>query len=157
MERNNFHTVRGYEGLLKNKNLLTSSMEDYLEMIYRIQKEKGLVRVKTLAEMLNVRDSSVTKMVQKLAAINLINYEKYGIIRLTGEGEEIGEYLLNRHMIVEKFLKIITNDEIKLMDVEMIEHNLDPKLLAHLHQLVLFFENNLDVMEKFCQFKGQNK
>ncbi|SET22704.1 transcriptional regulator MntR [Anaerobranca gottschalkii] len=157
MEKNNFHTVRGYEVLLKNKNLLTSSMEDYLEMIYRIQKEKGLVRVKTLAEKLNVRDSSVTKMVQKLGSINLINYEKYGIVKLTEEGEQIGEYLLKRHIIVEEFLKVITNDEIKLMDVEMIEHNLDPKLLEHLNQLILFFENNPDVKERFSEFKRKNK
>ena len=32
---NQFHTVRGYQLLEQNKSVLTSAMEDYLEMIYR--------------------------------------------------------------------------------------------------------------------------
>ena len=40
-----FHTVRGYQLLSAEKKVLTSSMEDYLEMIYRISREEGEVRV----------------------------------------------------------------------------------------------------------------
>lgn len=36
MNNKDFHTVRGYEILGKQKKVLTHSMEDYLEMIYSI-------------------------------------------------------------------------------------------------------------------------
>ena len=48
-----------------DKKLLTASMEDYLEMIYRIHKEEGYVRMNQLArKKLNVRPSSASKTVQ---------------------------------------------------------------------------------------------
>ncbi|HBM75724.1 MAG TPA: DtxR family transcriptional regulator, partial [Clostridiaceae bacterium] len=50
----------------QEKRVLTSSMEDYLEMIYRNSLEAGSMRINTLSELLNVRPSSTTKMVQKL-------------------------------------------------------------------------------------------
>jgi len=36
MENSEFHTVRGYQLIEQEKKLLTSAMEDYLEMIFRI-------------------------------------------------------------------------------------------------------------------------
>jgi len=40
MENSEFHTVRGYQLIEQEKKLLTSAMEDYLEMIFRnIKKE----------------------------------------------------------------------------------------------------------------------
>jgi Mn-dependent DtxR family transcriptional regulator len=43
-------------------------------------------------------------MVQKLTEAGFLKYEKYGIIFLTDQGREIGEFLLKRHNIIEKFL-----------------------------------------------------
>ena len=78
-----FHTVRGYQILDQNKKLLTSGMEDYLEMIYRNSLVDGYMRINTLSELLNVQASSTTKMVQKLTTLGLLDYKKYGIIFLT--------------------------------------------------------------------------
>jgi len=61
MENSEFHTVRGYQLIEQEKKLLTSAMEDYLEMIFRNIKKEGYMRINTLAEMLNVRPSSATK------------------------------------------------------------------------------------------------
>jgi len=41
------------------------------------------MRINTLAEMLNVRPSSATKMVQKLSEKGFVEYKRYGIITLT--------------------------------------------------------------------------
>lgn len=84
-ETSKFHTVRGYQLLMQNKNLLTSSMEDYLEMIYRNSLTEGYVRINTISELLNVAAPSATKMVQKLSKLGLLQYKKYGIILLTGQ------------------------------------------------------------------------
>ena len=70
-----FHTVRGYQLLNAEGRVLTSGMEDYLEMIYRICLEAGFVRISQLAERLSVRPSSATKVVQKLSDLGLVDYE----------------------------------------------------------------------------------
>ena len=86
-KKDEFYTVRGYKMLNGDKKLLTASMEDYLEMIYRIHKEEGYVRMNQLAEKLNVRPSSASKTVQKLNSLGMVDYQKYGIIKLTEEGK----------------------------------------------------------------------
>ncbi len=68
-------------------------MEDYLEMIYRICRKEGYARINQLAEKLNVRPSSATRTVQRLNSLGMVDYERYGIIQLTGEGKRIGKFL----------------------------------------------------------------
>ena len=93
MQNNNkFHTVRGYQLLEQNKRILTSAMEDYLEMIYRYSLTDDQVRINTISELLNVQASSVTKMVQKLSELGMVDYKKYGILSLTDIGKEIGHF-----------------------------------------------------------------
>ena len=55
----------------------TSTAEDYLERIYSLIQEKGYARVSDIAEALQVRPSTVTRMVQKLDEQNLLEYERY--------------------------------------------------------------------------------
>ncbi|HKM39165.1 MAG TPA: hypothetical protein VJ036_02745 [bacterium] len=96
----NFYTFRGYH--LRNKKhqgILTPSMEDYLEMIYRLSKQVGHTRILELASSLNVQPPSASSMVQKLADHDWVQYEKYSLIRLTTKGRERGAYLLQRHHI----------------------------------------------------------
>ena len=151
-----FHTVRGYQMLNAENKLLTAGMEDYLEMIYRICMEDGYVRINQLAEKLNVRPSSTTKSIQKLRELELVDYQKYGIIKLTEEGKVMGKYLLNRHEIIEEFLMHLGIEETQLKDTEMIEHDIS---LNSLHSISIwnkFLSNNPDVRERYETFKAES-
>lgn len=148
-----FHTVRGYQLLLKDKKLLTSAMEDYLEMIYRNSLKEGYLRINNLAELLNVQASSATKMVQRLARLGLVDYKKYGIILLTDSGKEIGRYLLKRHKIIEKFLKFLGVKENTLVETELVEHNISPETVEMIDLLNRFVERNPEFADKFEKFK----
>lgn len=44
-EKEQFHTARGYELLKKDSNILTPSMEDYLEMAYRLSRDRAYTRI----------------------------------------------------------------------------------------------------------------
>jgi DtxR family Mn-dependent transcriptional regulator len=148
-----FYTVRGYEILSKRKKLLTCSMEDYLEMIYRSSRKEGYTRTNILAEALNVQAPSATKMVQKLTKLGLLKYEKYGIIQLTEDGEILGEFLLKRHKIIEDFLKIIGVEENLLVNTELIEHNVTTGALSKIEMLNDFFISNPDILEKLKEYR----
>ncbi len=150
-----FHTVRGYQMLNAEKKLLTSSMEDYMEMIYRICMKEGYIRVNQLSIKLNVRPSSTTKGVKRLRELGLVDYPKYGIIQLTEQGKEIGEFLLKRHRIIEEFLKNLGIEKTLLKDTEMIEHDVSLNTLKNIHLLNEFFYRNPEVFQMYKKFKEE--
>lgn len=153
MNRNEeFYTVRGYQLLNQRDKLLTSGMEDYLEMIFRNLEKEGYMRINTLSELLNVKPSSATKMVQKLAAAGLVDYQKYGIIFLTESGEKYGKFLLDRHNIVEKFLKSIGITENLLVETELIEHNISKNTMKSIDLLNKFLEAHPEIVEELNKF-----
>ncbi|ANW99269.1 DtxR family transcriptional regulator [Thermoclostridium stercorarium subsp. thermolacticum DSM 2910] len=149
---NGFHTVRGYQLLNQENKLLTSGMEDYLEMIYRNMETEGYIRINTLSKLLNVRPSSATKMVQKLAKLGLVDYRKYDIIILTEAGKKYGKFLLERHKVIERFLRNIGITENILAETELIEHNIGLNTMKNIDMLNMFFEKNPDILEKFKRF-----
>lgn len=148
---NEFHTVRGYE-LKNNKKEITPAMEDYLEMIYRNSLESNYIRINQLSKLLNVRNSSVSKMVQKLGKLKLLNYEKYGIITLTSKGKKTGAFLLERHITIEKFLKLLGCNKNILVQTELMEHIIDIETVNKVKKLISFFEENEDIYDRYINF-----
>ncbi len=149
-----FYTFRGYS--LKDaeqKDSLTPSMEDYLEMIYRLSldEHEPYTRVLEIASALNVQPPSATKMVQRLAAEGLVEYEPYSIVRLTPLGKEIGEYLLRRHNTLERFLALIGVEDV-LLDAEKIEHNISDEAMSGLGALLDFFDSSAECYAAWCAY-----
>ncbi|NRU21682.1 Mn-dependent DtxR family transcriptional regulator [Clostridium beijerinckii] len=151
MMEDEFFTFREY--MKKNKSLLSPSAEDYMEMIYRLSNKTGFIRVNDLAAALNVQPSSVTKMIQKLANLNLIKYEKYGVIILRSRGVKIGKYLLKRHDLIEEFLKLLNISDDILEETEKIEHTISTNVLYGMIDLINFFNKYPDLMEKFNRYR----
>jgi Mn-dependent DtxR family transcriptional regulator len=115
MENNkDFHTFSEY--MRKEDNSLTASMEDYLEMIYRLSSSTGFTRIHELSDALNVQPPSATKMVQRLGEMNLLKYEKYGVIMLEDSGRQVGEGLLRRHNTIEALLKVLGVSPKQILD-----------------------------------------
>jgi Mn-dependent DtxR family transcriptional regulator len=136
--------------------MLTSSMEDYLEKIYELMKEKGYARVSDIASSLSVQPSSVTKMIQKLDEKKLVTYEKYRGIVLTPRGEQLGKLMKQRHKMLEEFLRILgVAEETIQKDVEGIEHHVSPSTMDALNSLVLFFHQNQECLDEFNEFRSE--
>jgi len=133
-------------------------MEDYLERIYLLMVEKGYARVSDIAEHLGVHPSSVTKMVQKLDREDYLIYEKYRGLMLTNKGQKIGKRLVERHAMLESFLRLIGVDEAHVYeDVEGIEHHLSSNTLDCMTQFVEFFEDKPELMAQFRAFQEVNR
>lgn len=82
-----FYTMKGYE--LNTDGELTSAMEDYLEMIFRLMRQNKPIKISNLSKMFHVKASSATKMVQQLGLGRFIQAQKYRDIYLTDKGQEI--------------------------------------------------------------------
>lgn len=156
MENEEFRTFRGY-ALADDEKSLTPSMEDYLEMACRLSSEEGFTRVNDLARALNVKPPSVTSMIRRMCEKDLIRYEKYGVIRLTARGEQVGRYLLQRHAMLETFLTAIGVPGNLLENVERIEHNLTPEATECLSILVDFIRENPGWFCEFEEYRARRK
>jgi Mn-dependent DtxR family transcriptional regulator len=140
-KKEDFYTFKGYE--LAEGTEITSSMEDYLEMICRMLKTQEYVRISVLAEKLHVKPSSASKMVNNLKILGLVTFEKYGYIKLTEKGTVIGEYLLYRHDVIHEFLCLVNSSESELEQVEKIEHFLDKKTIENLKKITGIIKKEL--------------
>lgn len=138
MEKEEFRTQKGYD--TKNNKLLTLAMEDYLEMICRHSKENGYIRISHLAGLLNVKTSSASKMVVNLNKIGYVEYEKYGIVKPTKKGWEMGDYLLYRHSLLNRFFCYINQSENELEQIEQIEHYINYNTIKNIEKLLLKLE-----------------
>jgi DtxR family Mn-dependent transcriptional regulator len=150
-----FYTVRGYELRHGETNVLSSSMEDYLEMVYRLCQSKGYTRTGDLAQALNVQPSSASAMVHKLSAKGYIQCHKYGTIELTERGKELGSYLLDRHTVIADFLGLIGVSAGLLAETEKIEHNVSYETVERIRQLVMYFKANPQVLQAYRAYLDQ--
>jgi len=129
-----FYTLKGYS-ILEGK-LITSSMEDYLEIIYRIHSAGEAVRISAISEMLHVKPSSASKMVDNLKKQGLVSSKKYGYITLTDMGVELGKYLLFRHDTIHRLLCYINQSENELEQVEKIEHFINSETVGNIYRFL---------------------
>lgn len=152
MEYKDYYTFNEY--MKKNENLLTASMEDYLEMIYRLSLKTGFTRINELSEALNVHPPSATRMVQKLGKLSLLKYEKYGVIILKEEGKALGEILLKRHTTIETFLKTMgVPEDLLIKETEKIEHTISENTAECFEDFIEFINSNPEFKEKLKNFK----
>lgn len=151
MKNSEFFTFNEY--MKKDENTLTASMEDYVEMIYRLSNGTGYTRVHELSTSLNVQPPSVTKMIQKLSRLNILKYEKYGVIALKSRGMKIAKNLIDRHNIIQDFLKMLGIDENSILEeTEKIEHTINSQTVECFKKYAIFMKSNPDIYNKFQQY-----
>jgi Mn-dependent DtxR family transcriptional regulator len=150
-----YHTRK--QTIRKGKHdLATPSMEDYLEKIYKLIDKKGYARVSDIAEGLEVHPSSVTKMIQKLDKDSYLIYEKYRGLVLTPKGKKMGKRLLERHQLLEQFLRLIgVQEENIYKDVEGIEHHLSWDSITCIEVLLEYFRRHPEQVEKLAAIRQE--
>lgn len=119
---------------------LTSTMEDYLEAIFDLDKEKKVVRVKDIANRMAVKMPTVTSMLRSLNDKGLVNYEKYEYVELTDTGADVGREMRRRHQMLFRFLTDILKIDVKIADDEAckMEHTLSVATLKSLTDFMEF-------------------
>lgn len=88
----------------QRNSLNHQAIEDYLKTIFVLSKEERPVSTSRIAEARNVKPASVTSMVQRLAKLNLVNYEKHYGVTLTESGTQIALEVIRHHRLVELYL-----------------------------------------------------
>ena len=141
---------------------LTSSMEDYLEAIYHIVRQKQAARAKDIAGRLKVNNSSVTGALRSLSEKGFINYAPYDVITLTPKGHAHAEDVVRRHeALMDFFTKVLCVDPDEASDAACkMEHAVSRTILDRLIRFVEFLEicprGGKSLIEGFNNHCGQD-
>lgn len=121
-------------------NSLSASLEDYLEAIYQIAREKSAARAKDISKRLGVNQSSVTGALHSLAERKLVNYTPYDFVTLTPEGETIAARIARRHVLLRDFFAQVLGVETAEAEESAcrMEHALSETIFDRLAQFVDF-------------------
>ncbi len=132
--------------------MLSPSLEDYLEEIYRLSLSNGIVRVTDISQTLRVSLPSVTKALRRLLTHGYITHQKYGLIGLNEKGKQLGSFLVDRNQILQDFLALIRANCNIAAEAEAIEHYLSNSTIDCLKSLAFFMTSNPDVYQRYLDF-----
>nr|WP_092071172.1 iron dependent repressor, metal binding and dimerization domain protein [Dendrosporobacter quercicolus]NSL48406.1 MarR family transcriptional regulator [Dendrosporobacter quercicolus DSM 1736]SDM15759.1 iron (metal) dependent repressor, DtxR family [Dendrosporobacter quercicolus] len=132
--------------------MLSPSLEDYLEEIYRLSLTTETVRVTDISRKLRVSTPSVTKAMRRLLAKGFITHQKYGLIGVTEKGRIMGSFLIERNQTLQEFLMLIRVHCDISAEAESIEHYLSNSTIDSFKSLGLFMQNNPDVYKRYLEF-----
>ena len=110
---------------------LSATLEDYLGVVLRFQREKRFARVSDISSTLGVAKSAVTAALQSLSNKGLLNYRPYEPVTLTAAGEKQADEILLRHRVIRDFLQdvlALDAEEAELTACEM-EHAVSSSVL----------------------------
>lgn len=83
---------------------LSATEENYIKTIYHLQQSDANVGTNEVAAKLNTKAASVTDMLKKLNAKQILNYEKYKGFSLSDDGQKIALGIVRKHRLWEFFL-----------------------------------------------------
>lgn len=148
---------------MQKSDLLSESLEDYLETILALEKAQKVARAKDIVEKMGVQRGSVTGALKTLKEKGLINYEPYSFITLTAAGQKIAREIHRRHDILEDFLVRllgVAKSQAQATACRM-EHAVDKKTIDRLVQFIRFIDQCprtggdwVSAFEQFCATKN---
>ncbi len=126
--------------VLNDKPKLSESLEDYLESIYTLVRDRKVARVKEIAKARGVSMASVSTAMHRLSEKGLIHYNQREFIELTPKGEKTARRTMARHELLVRFFKeiLLVSPVNAEEDACSVEHVLSDEPVDHLVRLFEF-------------------
>ncbi len=126
--------------------MLTTGLEDYLELIYKAILNNKNLKAIDIANEFNISRSSVSEALIRLADLDLVIYEGRKGIKITEKGIIEAEKILNKHNILLKFFNQVLKIDYQTANKNAckIEHVIDDCVLEKIKNFSEFcIESNL--------------
>jgi DtxR family Mn-dependent transcriptional regulator len=122
--------------------MLTAAQQDYVEVIYRLEQSSARIRVTDIAAELGTRLPTVTRAVQRLTLLGLVQHANRQDVRLTTSGRRIATEVAHRHDdLVQFFVEYLGLHRRQAeSDVCQIEHGLSATTAQRFHEFLEYVE-----------------
>lgn len=130
---------------------MSATLEEYLKIMYILQKQNGIIRVTDIAHTLKCSKPSVNRAIKILCEEKLVEYEVYGKIVLTEEGKNKAESILRTHNILKAFFIQVLEIENEKAELEAsnIEHAISETTVQKLEN---YISSIIDVSNLECNY-----
>ncbi|MEK7756725.1 MAG: metal-dependent transcriptional regulator [Planctomycetota bacterium] len=117
---------------------LSPTHEMYLKVLYRLQLENHVGRVRDMAKGLGVTPSTVTAVLKKLEHAGLVIHDHYGTVKLTPAGDRVAECVVRRFEIIKALLIEVLGLDTAAAEVDacMMEHAVSPATVNRIESLL---------------------
>jgi DtxR family Mn-dependent transcriptional regulator len=122
---------------------LSESLEDYIEIIYRLIADQKVARVRDIARAKVVKMSSAVSALKRLDREKLARYEAREFVELTTSGIDLARRLLRRHEFLTRFLIDVlqVDPEIAESDACSMEHALSLETMQRFYAFSEFIQS----------------
>ena len=113
---------------------ISPALQDYLELILTLSKERGSARVTDIAGSLSNAKPSVTQALNHLKSHGFVEKEPYSPVKLTSKGLRYAARIRYRHTVLHEFLVTVlkVDEETAEADACRMEHVLSEQTMEHL-------------------------
>jgi len=121
---------------------LSPRMEDYLEAVHELLRERPVARVGEIAEALGVSRPTVTAAIKTLVRRGFLRHKPYGYVELTPKGGRAAEAVSRRHRLLCNFFERILGVPAgrAAEDACRVEHYISADTLDRLTRFVEYIE-----------------
>jgi DtxR family transcriptional regulator, Mn-dependent transcriptional regulator len=123
---------------LHTEHGLSTTHEMYLKVLYRLERENDVGRVRDMAKGLGVTPSTVSAVLKKLEHGGLVDHDRYGIVKLTPSGTRVAECVVRRFEILKALLVNVLGLDAEAAEIDacMMEHAVSPATVNRMQLLV---------------------
>lgn len=130
------------------------TIEEYIELIYSLEKRDGHAHTGLIASEMNIKPPSVTQMLQKLKREGLVCYQSYSGATLTPKGNEMARRLMEKHRVIEEFLKMIGIEQnVAELEACQVEHHVSINTARQVERFVRYLKKKNDDEGWLDEFK----
>ena len=145
--------------------MISKALEEYLKTMYILQVQGKELRVTDIANQMNISKPSVTKAINSLKENGLVDYETYGKIELTENGNDLAKKILEAYDISYVFFKDVIglDEEASKREAEKLkltmEDNTINNLAKYVHKVLNLSDLNCDydISKERCRICKRRK
>ncbi len=127
---------------------LSPTHEMYLKVLYRLQLENDVGRVRDMAKGLGVTPSTVSAVLKKLEHAGLVLHDRYGLVKLTPAGDRVAQCVVRRFDTIKALLMEVLGLDVESAEVDacMMEHAVSPATVNRMESLVQLVKTGVVVI-----------
>ena len=145
--------------------MISKALEEYLKTMYILQVQGKELRVTDIANQMNISKPSVTKAINSLKENGLVDYETYGKIELTENGNDLAKKILEAYDISYVFFKEVLglDDEASKREAEKLKLTMEDStinnLAKYVHKVLNLSDLNCDydISKERCRICKRRK
>lgn len=123
---------------MHNEHGLSPTHEMYLKVLYRLQLNNEVGRVRDLAKGLGLLPGTVSAVLKKIEHAGLVIHDRYGTVKLTPAGSRVAECVVRRFEIIKAILIEVLglSTEAAEVDACTMEHAVSPATVNRMESLL---------------------